>query len=83
LNQSSFLRDVLNDNIDKNKIKELDEMHIRWENQLDIFHDENKIYSFVKSVVGNVLQLHLQRLLKDHNLSAEQKSYLLDLKKLL
>jgi len=37
--------------LNENELKELDEMHIRWETQLDQFQDEDKKYSLIKKIV--------------------------------
>jgi hypothetical protein len=37
--------------LDEKEIKELDEMHIRWESQLDEILDEDKKYSLIKKIV--------------------------------
>jgi hypothetical protein len=57
-------------------------MHIRWESQLDEILDEDKKYSLIKKIVWTILQSYLQIALKDSKISNEQKSSLLELRKL-
>jgi hypothetical protein len=42
---------VLRLDLDEKELKELDEMHIWRESQLDHLHDEDKIYSLVKKII--------------------------------
>ncbi len=69
-------------NLNENEIKELNEMHIRRENQLDQVNNENKRYSLIKQIVWITLQSYLKIILKDPKISSEQKSSLLELRKL-
>jgi len=78
---STILNKVLSENLDQNDKKNLDEMIIWRENQLDNLNDENKKYSFVKSVVWTTLQSYLQLVLKNPEISNEQKKIFLELKK--
>lgn len=78
----TILSRVLAEDLTENEIKELNEMHIRWENQLDQVHDENKKYSLIKQIVGSTLQSYLQIVLKDSKISHEQKNSFLELRKL-
>lgn len=78
----SILDKVLRLDLDEKEIKELDEMHIWWENQLDQFQDEDKKYSLIKKIVWATLLSYLQIALKDSKISNEQKNSLLELKKL-
>lgn len=78
----SILNRVLKLELNQNEIKELDEMHIRWETQLDQFQDEDKKYSLIKKIVWTTLQSYLQIVLKDQKISNEQKNSFLELKKL-
>lgn len=78
----SILNRVLKLELNENELKELDEMHIRWETQLDQFQDEDKKYSLIKKIVWTTLQSYLQIVLKDQKISNEQKNSFLELKKL-
>lgn len=78
----SLLDKVLRWDLNEKEIKELDEMHIRWESQLDEILDEDKKYSLIKKIVWTTLQSYLQIALKDSKISNEQKSSLLELRKL-
>ena len=78
----SLLNRVLNSELNEKEIKELDEMHIRWENQLDQINDEDKKYCLIKKIVWTIFQSYLQIVLKDSKISNEQKNGLLELKKL-
>ncbi len=78
----SMLDRVLRLDLDEKELKELDEMHIWRESQLDHLHDEDKIYSLVKKIIWTTLQSYLQIVLKDAKTSNEQKNSLLELKRL-
>lgn len=82
LNNWSIINKVLNSNLDEKEIKELDEMHIWWESQLEQIHDEKTKYSLIKKITWATLQSYLQVVLKDSKISNEQKSSFLELKKL-
>ncbi|MFZ2150819.1 MAG: DNA primase [Candidatus Absconditicoccaceae bacterium] len=78
----SILDKILRGDLNEKEIREVDEMHIRWETQLDDILDEGKKYSLIKKIVGTTLQSYLQIALKDSKISNEQKSSLLELRKL-
>lgn len=82
LYDGTFINKVLSWNLDQNEIKEMDEMTIRRESQLDNFTEENDKYFFIKKTVWSVLLWYLQILLKKSDISNDIKNNLLKLKKM-
>lgn len=62
---------------DKSK---LNEMQLRWENELSVLNNEEKQYATIKNVVMWLIQNHIKILIKDASVEAQKKQEILVLR---